>query len=113
MLASRAKTSNYNIKIRARRYKSSAKEKRKQRKRESMGYGATQEESEVPAFFLPSRYKLLAKVLNDHKNTNRITRKPLPEDIKKSLAKQAKEYNEFKVAEKILIDREYNTQLNH
>ena len=82
MLATRAKIGYDNIKIRGRRYKSSAKEKRKQRKRQSMGFGAEQDDGEVPAFFLPSRYKLLAKVINDHKNTNRITRKPLPEDIK-------------------------------
>ena len=46
--------------------------------------------------------------MEDHKNCNRLGRKPMPADVKKRLAAQAKEYNEYKAAEKNLIDREYS-----
>lgn len=61
---------------------------------------------EVPPFFLPQRYKLLYKVMEDHKNSSRLGRKPMPQEVKDNLAAVSKEYNEFKVAEKTLMDRE-------
>ena len=37
----------------------------------------------------------------------------MPKEIKQQLAKQAKEYNEYKVAEKIILNKEENLNLNH
>ena len=64
---------------------------------------------------MPQRYKLLFKIMEDHKNCSRLGRKPMPIEIKQKLAAVQKEYNEFKVAEKTLMDLErskfHNTQI--
>ena len=65
---------------------------------------------EIPPFFMPQRYKLLYKVMEDHKNSHRLGRKPMPLEVKQRLAKVAKDYNEFKMAEKALLDRERAAQ---
>lgn len=44
--------------------------------------------------------------MEDHKNTVRYGRKPMPLEVKKKLAALSKEYNEFKTAEKTLLDKE-------
>jgi hypothetical protein len=49
--------------------------------------------------------------MEDHKNSGRLGRKPIPNDVKQRLAEVSKEYNEFKVAEKTLIDIERANQL--
>lgn len=56
---------------------------------------------------------MLFKMMHDHKFTNRISRKPMPQELKEKMAKQCKEYNEYKMAEKLLLDKEENAQLNH
>ena len=61
---------------------------------------------EVPPFFMPQRYKLLFKVMEDHKNCTRLGRKPMPVEVRERLAAVSKEYNEFKTAEKTLMDME-------
>jgi len=61
---------------------------------------------EVPPFFMPARYKLLMKVMEDHKNSMRLGRKPMPVEVRTNLAAVAKEYSEFKTAEKMLMDME-------
>ena len=61
---------------------------------------------EIPPFFMPQRYKLLYKLMEEHKNLNRLGRKPIPIEVKRDLAKLSKEYNEFKTAEKTLMDME-------
>lgn len=87
MMATRAKVGYDNVKVRAVKFKSSAKEKRKQRKRENLGYASKDVQEDIPAFFLPSRYKLLFKMIEDHKNTSRIARKPIPLELKKEIAR--------------------------
>ena len=49
-----------------------------------MGSNATPKSrgEELPPFFIPARYKLLYKCLQDVKNTNRFNRKPMPEAVK-------------------------------
>ena len=108
MMATRAKIGYLAPKYRNRSYKSAAKEKRKQFRRERMaGVGNVKDSGEeVPPFFLPQRYKLLYKLMEDHKNAHRLGRKPMPVEVKQELAKASKEYNEFKVAEKALLDKE-------
>ena len=61
---------------------------------------------EIPPFFMPQRYKLLYKVMEAHKNSVRLGRKPMPQDVKQNLAETAKAYNEYKTAEKVLMDKE-------
>ena len=70
------------------------------------GMAALKEGLEIPPFFMPQRYKLLFNVMQDHKNAHRYGRKPMPIELKRQLAEQLKEYNEFKTAEKTLLDRE-------
>ena len=61
---------------------------------------------ERPPFFIPQRYKLLFQVMQDHKNCHRLGRKPMPAEVRNELGRTLKEYNEFKVAEKTLLDME-------
>ena len=72
-----------------------AKEKRKEAIRQKMG-GLKTDKEEPPPFFLPARYKLLFKMVEDQKNQTRIGRKPIPDERKKEFAAQAKEYAEYK-----------------
>ena len=92
----RARVTYDNIKVRAIKFKSGAKERRKQRKRENMGMGFKDAGEEIPSFFMPQRYKLLYKVMEEGKNISRIGRKPIPKEVREELAKAAKEYNSFK-----------------
>ena len=67
---------------------------------------------DVPPFFLPERYKLIFAIMQDHKNCSRLGRKPMPIEVKEKLGKTLREYNEFKVAEKFLLDKEKSKQVN-
>jgi hypothetical protein len=80
------------------KYKSSAKERRKERRREKQGGLMTPRDTgeEVPPFFLPARYKLLFKCLQDQRNSNRFTRKPMPEAERANFIAKSKEYSEYK-----------------
>lgn len=72
-----------------------------------MGVGAIKDSGvEIPPFFMPQRYKLMYAVMMDHKNSGRLARKPMPLELKQKLAVVMKEYNEFKTAEKSLLDME-------
>ena len=44
--------------------------------------------------------------MEDHKNAHRLGRKPIPLEVKQRIAAVAKEYSEFKTAEKTLLDME-------
>ena len=71
------------------------------------GAGSIKESGEeIPPFFMPQRYKLLYKIMEEHKNCVRPGRKPMPLEVKQELARMSKEYNEFKVAELTLMDQE-------
>lgn len=61
---------------------------------------------EVPPFFMPQRYKLLYRVMEDAKNSTRLGRKPMPVEVREKLAAVSKEYSEFKTAEKMYLDME-------
>lgn len=65
---------------------------------------------EMPGFFTNARYKLMYKVMQDHKNCKRLGRKPLPAELKKKIAEQSKEYHAYKVVEKDNLERELNAQ---
>lgn len=83
-LATRAKVSYENLRLHNSKYRSAAKEKRKQARRERMAGVSNIRESceEIPPFFMPQRYKLLFKVMEDHKNSGRLGRKPMPIEVK-------------------------------
>lgn len=104
----RGKVTYDNYRTRNKSYRSAAKEKRKQARRDRMAGAGNVKDSgeEIPPFFMPQRYKLLYKVMEDHKNSGRLGRKPMPLEVKQKLAAVAKEYNEFKTAEKIILDKE-------
>ena len=107
-LGCRAKVGYDQVRFRNKAYRSSAREKRKQMKRDKMASATSVKDSgeDIPPFFLPQRYKLLYRVMEDHKNASRLGRKPMPQEVKQNLAKVAKEYSEFKIVEKILMDKE-------
>ena len=90
------------------KYKSAAKSKRKEARRKSMGGVLTPKDTgeELPPFFLPPRYKLLFKIMADNKNCTRIGRKPIPDHIKKEFAQHAKEYQEYKQAELLILEKQ-------
>jgi len=102
----RGKVTYDNYRTRNRSYRSAAKEKRKQARRDRMAGAGNVKDSgeEIPPFFMPQRYKLLYKVMEDHKNSSRLGRKPMPLEVKQKLGQVAKDYNEFKTAEKVLLD---------
>ena len=106
-LTIRAKVGYENVRTRNKSYKSMAKERRKLvRKTKLDGDDKEDSGAEVPPFFMPQRYKLLYSVMIDHKNCGRLGRKPMPLELKQKLAVTMKEYNEFKTAEKTLMDKE-------
>ena len=102
-----------NQRYRSRNYKNLAKIARKAAKRAQMGSAkdprATGEE--LPPFFMPQRYKLLFKTIEAQKNSSRIGRKPMPQELKKEFAEHSKEYHAFKNTERAHLDREINAQL--
>ena len=66
----------------------------------------------VPDFYTPSRVRLYYKIISDLRNCNKITRKQMPENIKKELAKKAKEYGEYKAYEFNHVYNESNRAFN-
>ena len=66
------------------KYKSTAKERRKSVKRINPTGIFTPKDigEEQPPFFMPARYKLLLKCYQEARNSNRFTRKPIPEALK-------------------------------
>ena len=87
-----------NIKVHKLRYKSSAKEKRKAIIRARQGGMVTPRETgeEQPPFFMPARYKLLVKCYQEFRNSNRFSRKIMPEAVRLEFAKKSKEYQQYK-----------------
>ena len=61
---------------------------------------------QIPDFYTNSRVSLMFKILQDCWNNTRLSWKPLPKDKKIELAKRAKEYNLYKLAELRFIERE-------
>ena len=68
--------------------------------------GLKPDSGDIPPFFLPSRYKLLYQMISDSKNSTRIGRKPIPDELKKEFAAHAKEYAEYKQAQTLRMKEE-------
>ena len=87
-----------NVKVRKLRYKSTAREKRKAIQRSRAGGMLTPRDTgeEQPPFFMPARYRLLVKCYQEFRNSNRFSRKPMPDAVRLELAKRSKEYNMYK-----------------
>lgn len=47
---------------------------------------------ELPPFFIPARYKLLFKCLQEKRNSNRFSRKPMPDAVKKEFVEKCKDF---------------------
>ena len=71
-------------------------------------FGPREIGEEQPPFFMPVRYKLLVKCYQDIRNSNRFSRKPMPEEKRLELARRSKEYNIYKYHEVSMIEREAN-----
>ena len=102
-----------NIKVHKLRYKSSAKEKRKAIIRARQGGMVTPRETgeEQPPFFMPVRYKLLVKCYQEFRNSNRFSRKPMPEAVRTEFAKRSKEYQQYKHHEVQMLEKESTLSL--
>ena len=102
-----------NIKVHKLRYKSSAKEKRKAIIRARQGGMVTPRETgeEQPPFFMPARYKLLVKCYQEFRNSNRFSRKPMPEAVRVEFAKRSKEYQQYKHYEVSMLEKESTLSL--
>ena len=61
---------------------------------------------EVPPFFLPARYKLMFKLIEENRNCTRIGRKPIPSDVKANFVKESKEYHAYKEYERMQWEKE-------
>ena len=59
-----------------------------------------------PDLLTPSRVRLFFRLIQDARNNHRLSRKPMPEKLKKELAKRSKEYAEYKTYEKYYIQNE-------
>jgi len=113
-LTYRGKVGYEQLTFRAKKYRGAARERKKQAKRDKMAAVSNLKDAglDVPPFFLPERYKLIFAIMQDHKNCSRLGRKPMPIEVKEKLGKTLREYNEFKVAEKFLLDKEKSKQVN-
>ena len=60
----------------------------------------------IPGFYTPSRIKLFFKMLEDMRNNTRISRKPMPDSLKKEFAEMNKEYSGYKTYEKYYLKKE-------
>jgi hypothetical protein len=84
-----------NVKMRRLKYKSTARDRRKAKQRALGTTGIITPRDtgeEQPPFFMPARYKLLVKCYQEARNSNRFSRKPIPDPVKLEFAKKSKEY---------------------
>ena len=83
-----------NIKARKTYKESFAKERRRQSQKEKAGGLMTPKDigEEMPPFFAPIRTKLYMKCVQEFRNSNRFTRKPMPKQVKEEYARRSKEY---------------------
>jgi hypothetical protein len=84
--------------VRNLKYKSAAKEKRKEAKRKAMGGIPSPKDlgEEMPPWYLPPRYKLFFKAMTENRNQTRISRKPMPDNVKAEFVKHSKEFHAYK-----------------
>ena len=97
-----------NIKVRKLRYRSVARERRKAAARAKQAGVMTPRDigEEQPPFFMPMRYRLLVKCLQESRNSNRFSRKPMPDAVRLEYARRAKEYNMYKHLEVTQLEKE-------
>eukprot|EP00347_Sterkiella_histriomuscorum_P002067 403369599 len=98
-------------KIHRTKYKSSAKDKRRASKRARVGMGLMTPRDigeEQPLFFQPQRTKIYMKIMQDIRNNHRISRKPMPDQVRQEFVEKSKDYHAYKLAELRLQEDEYN-----
>ena len=97
-----------NLKVHNIKYRSQAKERRKAivRARQGGQPGPREIGEEQPPFFMPVRYRLLVKCYQESRNSNRFTRKPMPDAVRLEFAKRSKEYQQYKHHEVTLMNKE-------
>ena len=66
---------------------------------------------EQPPFFMPARYRLLVKCYQEFRNSNRFSRKPMPDDVRIEFARRSKEYQMYKHHEVTMLEKEGTLQL--
>ena len=55
---------------------------------------------------MPVRYKLLVKCYQEFRNSNRFTRKAMPDAVRLEFARRSKEYNMYKHHEVQMLEKE-------
>ena len=92
------KVSYENLKVHKTKYKSFAKDRKRAARRASIGGLLTPRDigEDQPPFFMPARYKVYIKCLQEFRNSNRFTRKPMPDEVRIEFAKKSKEYQAYK-----------------
>ena len=80
-----------NIRSHKLKYKSMAKERKKQTRRDKQAKATTPKDTgeEMPPFYLPQRYKLYFKMIQDTQNANFPARKPMPPALKKEFSEKS------------------------
>ena len=86
------------------KHKEEMRERR--RRRLTNQFEVEMKEQGIPQCLTPSRTKLFAQMMQDMRNCNRISRKPMPEELKREFEAKAKEYNEYKTYEHLYIENE-------
>ena len=83
--------------IRNRKYKMAAKERRRivRARKADEGKSPKDKGEELPPFFIPPRYKLLFKYMQNVKNASRLHRKPIPSKRKREFGNDAKEFAQY------------------
>ena len=51
------------------------------------------------------------KILQDIRNNHRISRKPIPDDVRLEFVEKSNEYHAYKLAEVRILEEEYNKHL--
>ena len=79
---------------RNKKHKTAAKERRRivRQKKADAAKSPAERGEEIPPFFIPARYKLLTKFYEQHKNSRRLQRKPIPKDVQDDFAGKAKAF---------------------
>ena len=98
------------MKVKNKKYKSEARERRKERKRMKLleSSGSKIKAEDASSFWIPVRYRLLYKCLEDSRNTHRFSIKQMPEDVRENFIKECKEYQQYKQLQLLHLEKEMN-----
>ena len=93
---------------RMKKHKGAAKERRRiVRARKAEADKAPHERGEeISPFFLPARYKLILKFMQEHKNSRRLQRKPMPQEKKDWFAEKSKARSMYVQAQVLQVAKE-------